>query len=637
MPRLKSPLGRPFWRVMKGVQLRAETRADIVREIIQKRRTLESAAEEWGVDIQTVSGWMDEYLSDARFALERRAREVLNAAGVATSPPTDLEFSGALDQMSLADVLQSLILHRRSCTAKVTSPSGAGRLWLRDGELFDAEFDDQLGERAFFSMLSLQQGSFRVEFQAEDRIRSIHRGTQALILEAAKRSDEAREMVAQVGGASQVYARSERSLAESVQLRPQDIKTLALFDARRNLDEVLRASPLDEFATISQIARLVDEGYLLPSSVKPVAVSLPVHSQRVFDRASHILGRVSAFAMPKTGNLAVFSWLLAAVTFGSAGVVGYAELRPKPHTTVAIPAVRVPRAVAHTSVPVTEAAAPAATSRCGEGMVWIEGGDLTMGTDSTHPALRYAHPPQQRTVTSFCLQSHEVTVSEYQACVERGACTPARDAAYWTQGPTSRRNWMTARKVRSEQCNVGKAERADHPINCVSFQQAEAYCKTAHLRLPGEAEWEIAARGPKGRRYPWGDSEPTALTVNACGKECEIWHRGVGLLSEFVGVAYQSDDGYPSTAPVGALKLGVTPEGVFDLGGNVSEWTADPASEYGTDALPNRTKDSAVHITRGGAFSSGLPELTNASFRFALFNDTYSPSVGFRCAADPLP
>jgi hypothetical protein len=62
-------------------------------------------------------------------------------------------------------------------------------------------------------------------------------------------------------------------------------------------------------------------------------------------------------------------------------------------------------------------------------------------------------------------------------------------------------------------CNWGIADRNKHPINCVTWGQAEACCKWVDRRLPTDAEWEKAARGPNGRRYPWGDGKPTCELV----------------------------------------------------------------------------------------------------------------------------
>jgi formylglycine-generating enzyme required for sulfatase activity len=121
------------------------------------------------------------------------------------------------------------------------------------------------------------------------------------------------------------------------------------------------------------------------------------------------------------------------------------------------------------------------------------------------------------TLTSFCIDRTEVTVAAYQACSDSGACRRASSKVTWPKIKPD------AIKRYSPLCNVGKAGRQDHPINCVTWKMADRYCREQGKRLPTEAEWEFAARGPDGRRYPWGDDPPSSADLNACGSECVAW------------------------------------------------------------------------------------------------------------------
>jgi len=117
-------------------------------------------------------------------------------------------------------------------------------------------------------------------------------------------------------------------------------------------------------------------------------------------------------------------------------------------------------------------------------------------------------------------------------------------------------------------CNADVPGREAHPVDCVSFFDAAAYCAWASKRLPSEEEWELAARGTEGRRFPWGEASPV-------GRDC--WNRG-------------------SSCPVGSFPQGHSPLGVDGLAGNVSEWTE---SAFCPVHLPSCWSDTVT--VRGGS------------------------------------
>lgn len=146
------------------------------------------------------------------------------------------------------------------------------------------------------------------------------------------------------------------------------------------------------------------------------------------------------------------------------------------------------------------------------------------------------------------------------------------------------------------------------PVSSVSQSDAAAYCHWLGKRLPTADEWELAARGAEGRRYPWGNQAPDGTRANFCDLRCGRPWRNT-----------DNDDGHPRVAVSGSYPAGATPEGVLDLGGNLREWTATIVGDR-------------AHV-KGGGYENAIDDLIAADVRLN-FIDTRDPTMGFRCAAD---
>lgn len=255
---------------------------------------------------------------------------------------------------------------------------------------------------------------------------------------------------------------------------------------------------------------------------------------------------------------------------------------------------------------------------CPPGMQRIDGAVFRMGSPADGETPSDETPPLSVTLEPFCLDVTEVTVGAYADCK---ACAPLV--------PTVQGEGLTPNGVSfwSKFCNAGQER--EHPVNCIDWDRANAYCEALGKRLPSEAEWELAARGSEARTYPWGEAAPGAERLNACGAECSR------MLSERLEKSgrgpwprmYAEDDSAPATAAVGSRKAGAAPSGVLDLAGNVWEWTSSHYCRYDAPDCGDSRR-----VIRGGGWDTVERQDVRAARRLPSAPSARSWSVGFRCA-----
>lgn len=201
-------------------------------------------------------------------------------------------------------------------------------------------------------------------------------------------------------------------------------------------------------------------------------------------------------------------------------------------------------------------------------------------------------------LAAFSIDRSEVQTADYERCVADKKCKPSGEGAH---------------------CNRGKLGRGDHPINCVSYEDAADYCNWAGKRLPTEAEWVRAAQGAELRTYVWGEAwPPPAGAGNFADATAEVPSPNWAKVPSY-------SDGFPWTAPVGTFTGHASPEGVLDLAGNVAEWTED------LDTTSGR-RDPKARVVRGSSFGHARPEQLRIEFRAPYVESTRSQHIGFRCA-----
>jgi formylglycine-generating enzyme required for sulfatase activity len=224
-------------------------------------------------------------------------------------------------------------------------------------------------------------------------------------------------------------------------------------------------------------------------------------------------------------------------------------------------------------------------------MAVIPAGEFWMGVDGMI-GLEDERPRHKVRLDAYQMDVYEVTVARYARFL---AATNREAPSYWE--------------------TVKFAEHGDRPVIGVSWDDADTFCQWAGKRLPTEAEWEKAARGTDERHYPWGNQKPTPNLANYA----------LGARFSYSQVLM----------PVGKYDKARSPYGLFDMAGNVWEWTQDwydgAYYEKSPEKNPTGAEQGQFKVLRGGAWSD-LPKYLLTYGRFKLPPTTRNSYIGFRCA-----
>jgi formylglycine-generating enzyme required for sulfatase activity len=208
--------------------------------------------------------------------------------------------------------------------------------------------------------------------------------------------------------------------------------------------------------------------------------------------------------------------------------------------------------------------------------------------DGPTDQFRDEMPTQEVDLPGFWIDKTEVPNAAFARCVEAGPCSPPSNERYLSQS------------------NYWDPAFALLPV-ITNWQQATAFCHWAAGRLPTEAEWEKAARGPYGWQFPWGDAGPTCdVAIHlACGG---------------------------SLQPVGERPLGASPYGALDMAGNAGEWVSSLYVPYPYDGEDGREDPTAQgsRVVRSPASSWDYLRIT------ARIRDDNDYGAGFRCVNDVI-
>ena len=254
--------------------------------------------------------------------------------------------------------------------------------------------------------------------------------------------------------------------------------------------------------------------------------------------------------------------------------------------------------------------------------VLVPGGNFLMGDDNGAPQER---PQRTVRVRTFYIDKWEVTNRQYERFldwVKKHGDQSVRHPDQPADKDHTPRYWKKFRPTLLQQTGMARLQQfddetfrnPDHPVVGVDWYDAFAYAKWAGKRLPTEAEWEKAARGPDGRTWPWGN-EWDFKRCNSGGYE---W-KG-------------ERDGYIYTAPAQSFSEGVSPFGCYNMSGNVWEWVNDAYSLPPDSKLDVKVERGQKTIKGGG--SNSYPTTVRPAMRKGYEPQFRFYCLGFRCAMD---
>ncbi|MBI5242411.1 MAG: SUMF1/EgtB/PvdO family nonheme iron enzyme [Elusimicrobia bacterium] len=222
-------------------------------------------------------------------------------------------------------------------------------------------------------------------------------------------------------------------------------------------------------------------------------------------------------------------------------------------------------------------------------MALVQAGEFQMGSPQGLGSMD-EHPRHKVRLEAFYMDRYPVTSEEYEKCVKAGACpTPGT----------------------GQLCNYGVEARGKDPINCATWDEAQAYCLWAGKRLPTEAEWEKAARGGTDTKWSFGD-EARRLADYA-------WYSAnSGGLTHRVGMRNPNQFG------------------LYDMAGNVWHWMVDWYDSHYYESSPDHDPQgpppSRCRVLRGGSWNNQANS-SRAASRFWADSESRTDNIGFRCVA----
>jgi transposase-like protein len=235
--------------------------ATLIAQILSGELSLEAACRAHGLSPATVQSWAPVFRHRTLQALDEKLHQASLITSVNAERLGSAAYTGSLDDISVADLLQTCNMGARNAIITVTRGSERSAIWCEQGVVVDAESGRLRGEPAVYRILNLHQGQVSADFRLEPRQRTIELPCHVLLIEGARHKDECARLTRQLQGQRSIVVQTPGAWTAHTTLADREV--LSLCDGERDVSDVLAASTYSDLDTLTTMVNLVGRGYLL--------------------------------------------------------------------------------------------------------------------------------------------------------------------------------------------------------------------------------------------------------------------------------------------------------------------------------------------------------------------------------------
>jgi len=239
-------------------------------DIVSLKLSIEEAAALHGLRVDVIQEWLRLFRRSALLAFDERLKKTLINQGANADALTAAEFTGHIEDVSIADLVQTIEIAGKDAVITVTHDGSDSHMWCSAGAIIDAESGRLTGEAAVYRILGFERGRMVADLRPESRVRTIYAATHRLLIESVRRKDEAAKLEQKLGRA-RFYRLGERSTSARVHVSMDELAILRLFDGPRRIGEVVAQCQFGDLESLTALNRLVTDGYLVETDGAPAS------------------------------------------------------------------------------------------------------------------------------------------------------------------------------------------------------------------------------------------------------------------------------------------------------------------------------------------------------------------------------